>query len=622
MSICIPLVNGPNLPNWWDPSVVFPAPRGYSTELDLPFWPQAYRRPFGKGTAEEAMFMAFGHIAKDNRSLYLAWHVRFAPASSPDRDRLYVGFTASATSAPLLLEITIYAEDASVAAEPAARIVAGTLDAQGQFQPLPRVPAWTERTTRVWRAPTSNLAPAVNLWAVQMQVPLVADAAPGEDAGIGVDADGSFRMWYCFDIYTPLNPAGSSADPAGGILRFGFPQDARFSTDRGQRIWPAPSRYADYHLGSQNPPSDVGGYGISLHWLTMGTPGIPASEVDPDRPNTLFARPTNHSGAQLAEGQVRARFAIANWGSVCDAGAPWTVIREDEGNRAPLPDRATPVPGKDIRFDWILPADLADAIRRGMRPRYQCLCVDLSGAGLTFVSPTVYRNMDILGASSISREAEISVVGLAPIVSKHRDVYLAVEVYNMPEQIDPAAPQPRAALPVTRGLAAIARANDGEPSELEQQVNSLNAYAYDQGIVPNPEVAQLMIDTGIPTYRVHCYHDTGEREVIDGRRYVILGLQSSFGYHLVHEGDVLGWSHRLRGAIRLADRFYVLPVTHHGVARITTSIQALEPGDMVEPDEPIQPWPAPASASGNRRWWWLLALLFLVLVINRCGIAG
>jgi len=91
---------------------------------------------------------------------------------------------------------------------------------------------------------------------------------------------------------------------------------------------------------------------------------------------------------------------------------------------------------------------------------------------------------------------------------------------------------------------------------------------------------------------------------------------------LVHEGDVLGWSHRLRGAIRLADRFYVLPVTNHGVARITTSIQALEPGDMVEPDEPIQPWPAPASASGNRRWWWLLALLLLVLVINRCGIAG
>jgi len=621
MSVCIPLVDGLSLPNWWDPGVISSSSGVYSTELDLPFWPQAYRHPFGRGTAEEASFMAFGHVANDNRYLYLAWHVWFAAASSPDRDRLYVGFAASATSAPLLLEITIYAGDVSLAAQPAARIVAGTLDSQGRFQPLPRVPAWTDRTTRVWRAPASNLAPAVNLWAVQMQVPLIADAAPGDDAGIAIDAGGGLRMWYCFDIYTPRNPAGGGADPAGGILRFGSPRGARFSTDGGQRRWPAPSLYGDYHLGCQDPPS-YGGYGVSLHWLTMGTPGIPASAVDPDRPNTLFARPTNHSGAQLPQGQVRARFAVANWGSVCDAAEPWTVIREDEGNMAPIPDRATPIPGKDIRFDWTLPTDMADAIRRGTRPRYQCLSVDLSGAGLTFVSPTVYRNMDIMGASSVSREAEISVVGLAPILSGHRDVYLAVEVYNMPEYSDPATPAPRAARLASFGLAAVPRAGEGAPSALEELVNPLNVYAYNEAMVPNPEVAQIMIDTLFPTYRVHCYHDTGEREVIDGRRYVILGLQSSFGYHLVHEGDVLGWSHRLRGAIRLADRFYVLSVPNHGVARITSSIQALEPGDTVEPDEPIQPWPVPASAPGNCLWCWLFALLTVLLAISRCGIAG
>ena len=127
----------------------------------------------------------------------------------------------------------------------------------------------------------------------------------------------------------------------------------------------------------------------------------------------------------------------------------------------------------------------------------------------------------------------------------------------------------------------------------------------------------VLADTLVPTYRVHCYHDTGERELIDGRRYAILGLQGSFGYYLIHDGDVIGWAHRLRGAIRLADRFYVLPVPHRGVARIATSIQALEPDDLVEPDEPIHPWPAPAS--GSRRWWWLLALLPVLLAIGRCS---
>ncbi len=348
----------------------------------------------------------------------------------------------------------------------------------------------------------------------------------------------------------------------------------------------------------------------------MGTPKVTASRIDPEAENILFARPTNRTGAELAAGQVRARFAIANWGSLGAISPAWTSIAMGIPNDAAIGDGKTPVQGEDIRYPWTLPTDLAEAFRSGARSLHQCLRVELSGVGLALTNPVVCRNMDFLGDTRFSREAEINVAGLEPITTQPRDVYLAVEVYNLPTCVDPTMSPLKASASKTMGLGIRAEQGTSPTSVLENQVNGLNAYAFDAGMVPTPEVAQIMLDAGLPTYRVHCYQDTGRREQIDGRSYCVLGLLGSFGYHVVLEEEPWGWSHRLHGAIRLAEHFYVLRVPSGGVARITTSIQALQAGETPEPEEPIQPWPLPHSSHARARLsWWLLALVVIALLL-------
>lgn len=60
------------------------------------------------------------------------------------------------------------------------------------------------------------------------------------------------------------------------------------------------------------------------------------------------------------------------------------------------------------------------------------MLVTLSGTNLNFLNDSVVRNMDFDHASLLSREAQISLVGLKPISPEPRDVYLAVEKINMP----------------------------------------------------------------------------------------------------------------------------------------------------------------------------------------------
>jgi hypothetical protein len=604
MITCLPVNPRTEFLNWWDPGAVGPVPSPYSPELDRSPWYSAYRRGFYQGVSEEAQFLAFCQDPAGVRHLYLSWRVQFAPASSPYRDRLHLAFASGETAVPLLLEIVVYGEDTDLLAQPAASVSVGERDAQGHFRPLPRTPAWITRTTRVWRDLDRQQ------WAVQMMAPLVPGAAPADDAGLGVAADGTFRLWYGFDLYAPLNPAGPSADPAGAIVRLAWPPGAGFELVDGARAWPTAADCEQYGPGRSEPPSCPGG-GLGLSWMTMGTPSAPASLIDPDRPVTLFARPQNQSGATVAAGQVRGRFAFADWGAPGDAAAPWTAIAADVANTGPIADRSAPVPGQDIRVATPLPAALAEDIRVGTRPANQCVRVDLSVAGLGVLTTPWYRNMDIVGASRFTREARIGVLGLEPLPGGSRDIYLAVETRNLPERIAPTAGT-RAALPALSALSGRAAA----PADPVQQLtDDINAYAFDQGMVPTPEVLQFMLDTLFPTWRVHCYRDTGQREPIDGRSFLILGLHGSFGYHLVPQGDLVGWSHRLRGAVRLAEHFYVLAVPNQGVARITTTIAALAEGDPVEPDEPIQPWPGTGGSRLPRLPWWAVALALLALAV-------
>lgn len=611
MSTCIPYAFGvPGLgapPNWWDNSQPNNSPQKLDTRLEDPRWRGSYAQGFGAGIAEETTFRALYH--SDNagvRSLYLSWHVKYDAASSPNQDKIYVGLAASGAAQPLILRIVVYAADpiAGTTAVPPASIEAGTRNAAGLFQALVTQPDWIATSLRVWRNPTTGH------WAVQLRVPMKPGAALTDNDGADLNPLGTFRIWYCYDIYTPTNAAGGSTAPDGGIVRLHWPTTAAFGFTTGL-VYPLPSAYEEYTLGSLADPSCPASGAISLTYFGVGTTNIPSSDIDINNPNTLFAFPINNSGADVAANQIMAHFAIANWGSIASPTAPWTTIRDNEPNQGLIPNGTTATLANGISFSWTVPGALADEFRNGTKSRHQCMFVELSGAGLTFNPASVYRNMDFVGASTFTRQAEISVVGLRPISPVPRDVYLAVESRNMPARVDPE--EKRRTFSLTgRALSE----SEQEGGLLERITDYVNNYGYDEEKEQSLGALQEQLDNYLPTYRIHCYYDTGVRETNDGKTYAILGLQSGFGYYAIHEGDLEGWSHRLNGAIRIAENFYVLRVPNNGTAKITTTIQAVEPGEIVEPEPPIVPWPEPLSPPKKWPWWvWLLLILLILFLM-------
>jgi hypothetical protein len=104
-------------------------------------------------------------------------------------------------------------------------------------------------------------------------------------------------------------------------------------------------------------------------------------------------------------------------------------------------------------------------------------------------------------------------------------------------------------------------------------------------------VTEAEMDTIFPTFRVHVYHDTGERVVEGGLNLPVLRAQSTFGVYAYHEGTLEGWQTSIQGAQRIADNLYWLAVPNNGVAKITTIVQAVEKGQERIPEDPIRPRP-------------------------------
>lgn len=601
MPICIPFAHGvpgrPLPPNWWDPSPASPL-GSIDTRLEDPRWRGAFSQTFGQGIAQETAFRALFHrTASGDNFLYLSWHVLFDQSFNVNQDKIFLAISASGVAQPTILQVVIFADNMPKVAAPAASIVAGTRDALGHFQQFDDEPDWIAETARVWVDPSAPVK-----WALQLRIPIKTGAPIGNDGGVDINPASPFRMWYCYDIYTSNFPDGSPAE--GGILRLPWPITAGL-TFSGGYVYPASSAFEEYQLGGTGVPSCTGGVGVSLNWLNVGTMNVPASEINRFGPNVFFARPTNVTSAPIVANQLRARFALANWGSVADPAAPWTELRRNVGNAAAIPVGATANVTSQMSFSWPDPAnpadqDFLDQINSGAKSRHQCMFVQLTGAGLTFLNDSVYRNMDFVPASKFTRDAEISVVGLTPFSLYPRDVYLAVETLHLEpsggETVNggegndtvigvagggEGSPPPRVA---AFGLAARAAARLPTLADITEYVNSFDYNEQSQ----TPAELEAELRANLPTYCVHCYYDTGRRERIDGRTYSILSLQSGFGYHVVHETiPDQGWRHSLTGAIRISENFYLLRVPNNGTATVTTTIQALEAGEIPESEPPI-----------------------------------
>lgn len=530
----VPPAGGP--PVWWTTA---PADPVYHDSLDDPRWSGASKITYADGTGEKAELRAL----HEGGSLYLSWRALVAPASTPGQNVLYLGYRRAA-GGDVIVKLAL-AGAGPLRASTAVTATAFLRDANGTAGPTVPLPPDVAATARVWADP---LLPGS--WAIQLRLPLSALQA----------TCGRVQLWYQLLAGTPTAPVASFTWPRAGA-----------EVDEGTAASPHPAIYPDpetwHWLRPSTGPSDArcATAGVSLDHAGIGTTSASSSEIRyrataPFPVNTLFARPTNHSGAAIPAGGITATFRLANWGSVpgnWEQGVPaaelWAPIPggADVPTTGAIPDGATAGAASDARFDWTVSgADLAAFVSGARRP-HQCLLVELKSTaspGVTFTNASVYRNMDLVSASTFRRDASLSVKGLAATAAGARDVYVYVEAQGMPERVKPDA-----------GREARAAASGERP--------------------PVAATSERTAAAPLPRYRVHVYHDSGKILTLDGVKRPVLRYQTSFGYDVSHRGELEGWRHALDGGglERLAERWYRIRVPDGGEVKLTTTIEAVEP---------------------------------------------
>lgn len=622
MPTCIPYAGGiwhsggpPNwgLANLTTPPIttIDPSASGPNDAIKDPRWRGSVNKSFGAGIAEDASFRAVWYETAGKRYLYFSWHVKFDSQPNSINDRLFVVIAPSAGGGtrPLVIEIQPFTDtgDHLTATAPDA-ILAGWRrssagsggEAIGTREDFPDLPNWLTDDTKVWRmgAGTSQ-----GFWAIHMRVP-VDPAATDVNGDGGLRLTTSFNMWYELRIEEANRAAGTAV--SGGVLRLNVPDGV--SLTGGGVVFPHPDtsgqgeNYTYGVVANINQISCPAVNGISIQYLDIGTTNSPDSFIHPTNTNTFFAKPRNNNTVDVPTGAINATFRLADWGSSRTDGR-WTEIRSGVTNSGIIGQMSQATSANDCRFNQ---GNMSTTFPRVLVEPHQCMLVELSGAGLSFTTTSVVRNMDFIMNSKVVRPATISVEGLRPISSAPRDVYLAVETINMPARVDrdvgvfgpilrssdsndPRDPDPESFNnKMLRARAAIEESYNPAKFEAPAQRLSLILQALrDVGATTDD------LDRLFPTYRVHVYYDTGETWTIGGETYPLLGLQPSFGFYAYHEGPLVGFRHTLRGAIRLAENYYLLRVPNNGSAKITTIIHGISPNevDQVEPEEPIQGWP-------------------------------
>jgi len=607
MTICTPRAQGvpglPTAPNWFDSGAGAPPLR---TEIDDPRWTGAYKRGFGDGTGLEAEFRGL-YMDPDwrgKKSLFLSWNVLYDGSLDNGLDRLYVGFNngGAGTTDTLVFKIVAYnSSSVDIVAGPMGSVQVFNLNAAGEGVPLASVPTWIN-DTKVWltRTPIG--------WAIHMYVPYD-PAAAGLFSNAGIKLPDPFRFFYQIYVLTPTRVGGGAA--VGGFVPHKWPlASATVFTGLSGDVYPHPPTTAwdSFHpstgIGDPMCPA-AGGVTIDSSGLGNMVDGGPPNIVikyrkttPPPRPvNSMFANIDNQTGAPIPIGGITARFRIADWGSVImDPAAPWQDVRGGNAvtNAVPIPvgkpvvTAGNPPP---LNFNWQLNDAEMDPYIAG-KPSDQCILVELSGAGIDFYRDSARQNHLIQPASKVVKTAQISVEGLAPIGGANRDVYVAIETRNMP------APSKGGGTTVVwdESKVALLRRKDISGEVLETLVNNGMLAALATGRLRLDQIADLA-----PVYRVHVYHDTGQKLTVNGIAYPILEAQSSFGMIPDHAGPLKGWEHGLDfppGAVQdeITPSFFRIHVPNNGKIQTQVRINAVEPFRF--------PW-----------WAWLLLILLLLLLI-------
>jgi hypothetical protein len=335
--------------------------------------------------------------------------------------------------------------------------------------------------------------------------------------------------------------------------------------------------------------------GIRLSFMQIGADPPPENLINvptgaSTADNLYFARPDWSGWGAVVTNAVKARFRIANWGSmIADPAAPWTEAANNVLNNA----------SGNMEFNCPVGTALCGVLPAG--DNHQCMLVELSKGTastvdpLKFASDSVYRNMDFDDTSTLVRQAEINIKGLKPLPgAAKRDTYLYVKTVNMP------APTPEQLfLPRDEMYRAVKVAKHPLPGP--RQPPKPDKPGERPGVVPkappaakaqkppdppplDPDLAKDAYDhlaDSWPTYEVHAYHDTGSFIAVRGKKYRLIKPMVPFGYFLDHTGPYFGFEHKLEGIegtklTQIGPSFYKLEIVNDGVAKVKSTITALE----------------------------------------------
>ncbi len=603
---CVPAVSGvPGMsgpPKWWDTSDAYYTQFGKT--LGDPRWRGAASHGTGDNGGNQVEFRALQY--NDGRPyLLLSWYVKVTPDIVFDDPsmtdprlryptRLYVGFnsnnTAASTSHVIVLSLKL--DPGNFDPQGSAAYDLTYLQGTGSSAITQTAPAWMTTDTRVWVDGSSTN----RKWAVQMRIPIDASI----NNGLPIANLDSFYGWYYLQTTAYLGDPSDPSDPNNqlGVIPYTWPKTQTNQTvdylaapvQGSPTSWVIPNATGWAEFAAKNPSTDpTCQNGIALTYTNVGNNlgSADPSQIHWNDPNVFFAVPHNNSStAYDPTNPLKATFRFANWGSQIGVvtGGSW------QENPSVPPATVTGVNGNDITLQtappWI-PASEVDPTnpnfnyvcsfigRNGSGPpgnipgnascnnvdptrsQHQCVLVTLEG-NYKFENSSVYRNMNFVNASTFTRQAEVSVKGLAAMPnSPQRDVFLYVDKRNM-------AAYPRMPNPPE----IFSRTKDGE----------MQFTARDATHAPTAEGTAADPNLAGPTYIVHAYHDTGATLPTGGSGIKILQPQTVHGYYVSHNGDLFGWQDELSGASvqRISANFYKVAVPNNGAETIHTVIEARE----------------------------------------------
>lgn len=387
--------------------------------------------------------------------------------------------------------------------------------------------------------------------------------------------------------------------------------------------------------------------GITLERIKIGTTNPNPSRINTTlgATNSFFAEPDYPLGVPPA-GTIRGRFRIANWGSVASPTAAWPTIINGEAVGSDALGR--------IQFDC--PTNQAGEVCGRPTPSttHQCMLVELSpapGQDADITKAAVYRNMDFVPLSEMSRNAELNIAGLTEMLKDveppgprtHRDIYLYLKTNNMPEHGNEPLWLPAHAMEEARRTAFAPRTplyrparydhqslRGGEaeaPSKATQPADSKPSTAAPilskrppesarpdhkpKPVQPQtaPEVLELTTYQTLagswPSYEIYPFYDTGRVRELGGKKHPVLKSMPSWTYYFEHDGRFFGFEYGLdvvgSKLEQVAPNFYKVVVPNEGSLTIVDRVVAREEPKSPAGDVDCKPLGAEHGEVSERR---------------------